>query len=158
MKILFVLKQVTISEYGLCSLAEKEFFIEKFYPANGEENVVLDVTLSLEFSDSIPVSQGFQSFFFLLNQFTGVTTEIPASCVVVKNSYSLEIPVVSCLGDVLEANTAYVFYVAQRLNGNQIETLSSIKSVPINERAFNLLYKSISFRTVDSTISLISLI
>ena len=58
----------------------------------------------------------------------------------------------SCLGDVLEANTAYVFYVAQRLNGNQIETLSSVKNVPINERAFNLVYKSIHFRTVDSMI------
>ena len=152
MKTLFVLKQVHIFEYRSYFLADKEFFIEKYYPINGEENVVLDVTLSLEFSDSIPLSQGFQSFFFLLNQFTGVTTEIPASCVVVKNSYSLEIPVVSCLGDVLEANTAYVFYVAQRLNGNQIETLSSIKNVPINERAFNLLYKSIHFRTVDSMI------
>ena len=126
-----------------------DFYITNFYPANGEENVLLDTTISMQFSDSIPLSQGLQGFFFLLNQFTGVTTEIPASCIVVKNSYTLEVPVLSCLGDVLEANTVYAFYVAQRLNGNVIETLSSIKGLEINERSFNLEYKSIVFRTVS---------
>ena len=103
----------------------------------------------MQFSDSLPVSQGFHGFFFLLNQFTGVTTEIPASCIVVKNSYTLEVPVLPCLGDVLEANTVYAFYVAQRFNGNSIETLSSIKGIAINERAFDLQYKSIVFRTIN---------
>lgn len=104
----------------------------------------------MQFSDSVPVSQGLHGFFFLLNQFTGVTTEIPASCIVVKNSYTLEVPVLSCLGDVLEANTVYAFYVAQRFNGNVIETLTSIKNMQIHEKAFDLQYKSIVFRTIDS--------
>ena len=125
------------------------FYITNFYPANGAENVLLDTTISMQFSDSIPLSQGLQGFFFLLNQFTGVTTEIPASCIVVKNSYTLEIPIPRCLGDVLEANTVYAFFVSQRLNGNVIETLSSIKGFEIDQKPFNLEYKSIVFRTIN---------
>lgn len=130
-------------------LVDTDFYISKYYPSNGEENVLLDTTIRMEFTDSIPLSQSLNGFFFLLNQFTGVTTEIPASCIVVKNSYSLEIPVVRCLGDVLEANTIYAFYVSQRMTNNAIETLSSMKNIQINELAFSLQYKSIVFRTVD---------
>lgn len=131
------------------SLVDTDFYISNYYPSNGEENVLLDTTIKMEFTDSIPLSQGLNGFFFLLNQFTGVTTEIPASCIVVKNSYSLEIPVVRCLGDVLEANTVYAFYVSQRMTNNAIETLFSMKNIYINELAFNLQYKSIVFRTID---------
>jgi len=67
------------------------------------------------------------------------------------NEYTLEFPIVSCLGDVLEPDTAYVFYLSQRLEGNTIKTLSSIKGIGINEKAFGLEYKSIVFYTISGS-------
>ncbi len=128
-----------------------EFYIKKYSPSQSAVNVLLDTTIHLQFSDAVPSSQSFSGFFYLLNQIRGTSTEIPASCIKMVNEYTLEFPIVSCLGDVLEPDTAYVFYLSQRLEGNTIKTLSSIKGIGINEKAFGLEYKSIVFYTISGS-------
>ena len=114
-------------------------------------DVLLDTTFQLEFTDSIYISEGLDHYFFILNQFSGVSTELPASCINVVNGHILEIPVMTCLGDILEANTVYVLYISQRLNDTSIQTLSSVKGTSLSEAAFGLQYKSILFRTIQRT-------
>lgn len=138
----FICISYYISESG-------ELYIKKYSPSQSAVNVVLDTTIQLQFSDAVPSSQDFSGFFYLLNQIKGTSTAMPASCVKMVNEYTLEFPIVSCLGDVLEPDTAYVFYLSQRLEGNTIKTLSSIKGVGVSEKAFGLEYKSILFHTIS---------
>lgn len=139
---------ICISNY---TVESSEFYINKFSPSQSAVDVLLDTTIRLQFSDAVPSSQGLWGYFYLLNQINGTPTKIPASCIKTVNEYTLEFPIVSCLGDVLEPDTAYVFYLSQRLNGNAVETLSSIKGTPVSEKAFGLEYKSVVFYTIGGS-------
>ena len=105
----------------------------------------------------MPSAQGFEGFFFLLNQAKGTVKDFPATCVRVINSYTLELPVVSCFGDVLEPETAYVFYLSQRLQGDEVVTLSSIKGMPVSEKAYGLKFKSVVFYTTSGIAACVGL-
>ena len=128
-------------------IANFEFYVSNNFPAQGSVDVLLDVTVRLQFTDAIPSAQGFQGYFYLLNQVKGIPTEIPASCIKVVNEYTLDFPMADCMGDVLEPSTVYVFYVSQRIMNNQIQTLSSIKGIGASEKLFGLTHKSLSFTT-----------
>ena len=111
--------------------------------------------MKVQFNDAVSRVQGLDSFFYLLNQYTGVTTSIPATCIKMANDFTVEFNVIDCFGDVLEANTAYVLFISQRMGEGEIQTLSSIKGVAINEKAFGLTMKNLVFRTVDSMLALL---
>lgn len=149
------LKNVDSLSKGALSVGAKDFYVVGSYPQNGQVAVPLDVTLKLQFNDIVSKAQGLDSFFFLLNQFTGVTSSIPASCIRSVDDYILQFNVIDCFGDVLEANTAYVLFISQRMGEGEIQTLSSIKGVTINEKAFGLTMKNLVFRTVDSMLALL---
>ena len=137
-------KLFVIINYGIANF---EFYVSHSFPTQGAVNVLLDVTIRLQFTDAIPSAQGFQSYFYLLNQIKGIPTEIPSSCIKVVNEYTLDFPMADCMGDVLEPSTVYVFYVSQRIMNNQVQTLSSIKGIGASEKLFGLTYKSLSFTT-----------
>ena len=64
--------------------------------------------MKVQFNDAVSRVQGLDSFFYLLNQYTGVTTSIPATCIKVANDFTVEFNVIDCFGDVLDAKTVYV--------------------------------------------------
>ena len=105
--------------------------------------------MKVQFNDAVSRVQGLDSFFYLLNQYTGVTTSIPATCIKVANDFTVEFNVIDCFGDVLDAKTVYVFFISQRMRDGELQTLSSVKGVPVSEKAFALQTKSVSFKTVE---------
>ena len=128
------LKNVDSLSKGALSVGANDFYVVGSYPQNGQVAVPLDVTLKLQFNDIVSKAQGLDSFFFLLNQFTGVTSSIPASCIRSVDDYILQFNVIDCFGDVLEANTAYVLFISQRMGEGEIQTLSSIRAWPSTRR------------------------
>lgn len=103
----------------------------------------------MEFNDAVSRVLGLDSFFYLLNQYTGVTTSIPASCIKMTANAIIEFNVVDCFGDVLDAKTDYVLFISQRMKDGELQTLSSVKGIPIGENAFSLQSKSLSFKTIE---------
>lgn len=91
--------------------------------------------MKVQFNDAVSRVQGLDSFFYLLNQYTGVTTSIPATCIKVANDFTVEFNVIDCFGDVLDAKTVYVFFISQRMRDGELQTLSSVKGVPVSEKA-----------------------
>ena len=138
-------------------IANFEFYVAEYFPAQAATNVLLDVTVRLQFTDAIPSAQGFQKYFYLLNQVKGTMKEIPATCIKVVNEYTLDFPMADCVGDVLEPSTVYVFYISQRINNNLIQTLSSIKGINVSEKVFGLAYNSLVFTTTTGIFFRISL-
>ena len=99
MKTPLCLKNVDSLSKGALSVGAKDFYVVGSYPQNGQVAVPLDVTLKLQFNDIVSKAQGLDSFFFLLNQFTGVTSSIPASCIRSVDDYILQFNVIDCFGD-----------------------------------------------------------
>ena len=53
--------------------------------------------MKVQFNDAVSRVQGLDSFFYLLNQYTGVTTSIPATCIKVANDFTVEFNVIDVL-------------------------------------------------------------